>query len=68
VLRHADEFLRAVAFKRVTVAAILTLLIITIWGLFTSAGWAPAFPAMFAYALFALINLVVLAFINTERP
>jgi hypothetical protein len=67
VVQGDDEFLRAVAFKRIATAAVITLALATIWGLMSNAGWAPQLPLMFLYFGFALVNLATLVFINADR-
>lgn len=68
VVRHGDEYIRAVAFKRLTVGALATLGGATIWGLLANVGWAAPLDPIFLYGLFALVNLGVLYFVNADRP
>lgn len=63
-----DEFLRSVALKRLLVAAVITVGILTAWGMLQLGGWAPAFPLPLVYILFFVVHVLAIPFINADRP
>lgn len=65
---HTDEFLRAVAMKRLLVAAVIVVGGLTAWGLLQFGGWAPAFPLPLVYIAFFVVHVMVIPFINADRP
>jgi len=67
LIKLNDEFMRSLVFKRISLAALITILLVTVWGLLASAGWAPPFEAIYLYLTFLGAHTSLLPFMNADR-
>ena len=67
LIRHSDEFARAIAAKTLILAWGATMILASGWGFLESYAQAPHVPAWMVYPLFWAAFFVVSPFVRTSR-